>query len=336
MSTSGSTMTDITLRPFDPAVDMAAAAGLLFTVNEHDEVDWRPTEATLADEWQPSPRFDPAVDVILAWSGDTLVGLAEADWRKRGEAVTHEVHVVVHPTWRRRGIGRRLLGEIESHAGRVARTLARTDGLEHRLTTFFEPAVPGAEAFATMAGYRPHTYGFLMRRQLDAPVADAPLPAGLEVRAVTPDQHRVIWDADTEAFLDHDEPAERLESDYQKWFGMTHLDTSLWRVAWAGDEVAGSVMTFIWPEENEAMGIRRAWLEHVSVRRPWRRIGLASALIADTLRMLQAMGMEDAVLGVHGENPTGAVGVYERAGFAIHKRWVLWRKDLADGQPRRT
>lgn len=336
MSTSSVPMTDIELRPFDPAADMAAAAALIFAANEHDNSDWRPTEATLADEWQPSERFNPASDVIVAWAGDALVGLADTDWRKRGDVVAHEIHVVVHPGRRREGIGRRLLRDIEAHAGRVARTLARTDGLDHRLTTFFEPAVPGAEAFATAAGYRPHTYGFLMRRVLDAPVGDAPLPAGLEIRPVTPDLHRIIWDADTEAFLDHDEPAERLESDFVKWFGMTHLDTSLWRVAWDGDEVAGSVMTFIWPEENEAMGIKRAWLEHVSVRRPWRRIGLASALIADTLRMLQGMGFEDAVLGVHGENPTGAVGVYERAGFAIHKRWVLWRKPLPDGGPRVT
>jgi ribosomal protein S18 acetylase RimI-like enzyme len=93
-------------------------------------------------------------------------------------------------------------------------------------------------------------------------------------------------------------------------------------------------MTFIWPDENELLGVRRAWLEHVSVRRPWRGRGLASALIADTLRMLQARGFEDAVLGVHGENPTGAVGLYERAGFRVHRRWVLWRKPLPNGEPR--
>ncbi|MCI0345074.1 MAG: GNAT family N-acetyltransferase [Chloroflexi bacterium] len=329
-------MTNVELRPFDPVADMAAAAGLISAANEHDDVDWRPTETTLAEEWLPSERFDPVADVILAWSGDELVGLASTAWRKRGESVTHEVHVVVHPSWRRRGLGRRLLANIETRARRMASELARRDGLQHLLTTFFEPHIAGVEAFATAAGYRPHTYGFLMRRPLDAPIEDAPLPAGLELRPVTPDQHREIWDADSEAFLDHDDPAERIESDFEQWFGKANLDTSLWRVAWAGHEVAGSVMTFIWPEENEALGIRRAWLEHVSVRRPWRRIGLASALIADTLRMLQGMGFEDAVLGVHGENPTGAVGVYERAGFSIHRRWVLWRKPLPDGGPRVT
>jgi ribosomal protein S18 acetylase RimI-like enzyme len=168
-----------------------------------------------------------------------------------------------------------------------------------------------------------------MRRLLAEPIPDGPLPAGLEVRPVRPEHHRAIWDADTEAFLDHDEPAERDESDFVTWFAQPAIDTSLWRVAWAGDEVAGSVMTIIWPEENEALGVQRAWLEHVSVRRPWRRRGVASALIAETLLMLRARGFDEAMLGVHGQNPTGAAGVYERAGFRIHRRWSVWRKSMA-------
>ena len=336
MAALTSTVTDIELRPFDPKADMAAAAALLLATNTHDGSDWRPTETTLAEEWDATTHFDPQADVILAWAGGELTGLATAEWRKRGDIVTHELGAFVHPAWRRQGIGRRLLEAIEARARRVAAGQARTDGREHLLATFFEPEAAGSEAFAAAAGYRPHTYGFLMRRPLDEPLAVASMPDGLEVRPVAPDQHHAIWDADTEAFRDHAEPSDRDESDFQHWFGKSNLDTSLWRVAWSGDEVAGSVMTFIWPDENEALGVRRAWLEHVSVRRPWRRRGLASALIADTLQMLQERDFEDAVLGVHGENPTGAVGLYERAGFRIHRRWVVWRKALPDGQPRVT
>jgi Raf kinase inhibitor-like YbhB/YbcL family protein len=113
-----------------------------------------------------------------------------------------------------------------------------------------------------------------------------------------------------------------------RWFAQPGLDTSLWRVAWAADEVAGSVMTMVWHDENAELGIRRAWLEHVSVRRPWRRQGLASALIVATLRMLKAGGYDEAMLGVHGENPTGALGLYEKVGFRVHRRWAMWRKPM--------
>jgi len=43
------------------------------------------------------------------------------------------------------------------------------------------------------------------------------------------------------------------ESDFEAWYAIPGIDTSLWRVAWDGDEVAGSVMTFVWPAENEAL-----------------------------------------------------------------------------------
>src|SRR5258706_15443621 len=111
------------------------------------------------------------------------------------------------------------------------------------------------------------------------------MPAGLGVRRVRGKDHRRIWDADTEAFADHWEWPTRLEEDFQRWFTAPWLDTTLWQGAWDGDEVAGSILTSIHPEENERLGVRIAWLDHVSVRRPWRQRGLAAAPVAPTLRL---------------------------------------------------
>jgi mycothiol synthase len=111
-------------------------------------------------------------------------------------------------------------------------------------------------------------------------------------------------------------------------FASPELDTSLWRVGWDGDEVAGSVMNFIYPAENDALGLRRGWLDHVSVRRPWRRRGLASALIAESMRALRDAGMTQAALGVDAENPTGALPVYENLGFRRARTGVQYRKPI--------
>ena len=169
---------------------------------------------------------------------------------------------------------------------------------------------------------------FQMVRDLSEPIADAALPDGLEIRPVDPADHRRIWDADTEAFRDHWNTGERTESDYESWFATPELDTGLWRVAWDGDEVAGSVMSFIWASENEALGLSRGWLEHVSVRRPWRNRGLASALIADSLRALREAGLAEAALGVDAENLSGALRVYEALGFRRSRTGVSYRKDF--------
>ena len=66
------------------------------------------------------------------------------------------------------------------------------------------------------------------------------------------------------------------ESDFTTTFARPELDTDLWVVAWDGDQIAGVVQNWIWPEENERLGVKRGWLEHISVRRPWRRRGLGA------------------------------------------------------------
>ncbi len=121
---------------------------------------------------------------------------------------------------------------------------------------------------------------------------------------------------------------QRTEEDFVGWFSTPNLDTSLWRVAWEGDEIAGSVWNCIWTEENEQLGIQRGWLEHISVRRPWRRRGLATALIAESLRTLKTKGLTEAALGVDAENISGALRLYESLGFRRHQTGISFRKPL--------
>ena len=88
-------------------------------------------------------------------------------------------------------------------------------------------------------------------------------------------------------------------------------------------------MTFVYPEENEALGLARGWLEHISVRAPWRRHGLATALIARSLHDLRALGLAEAALGVDAENVTGALSVYEAMGFRRDRTHLSYRKTFS-------
>jgi ribosomal protein S18 acetylase RimI-like enzyme len=80
--------------------------------------------------------------------------------------------------------------------------------------------------------------------------------------------------------------------------------------------------------ENAAFNRRRGWLASVFVRRPWRRRGLARAVVARSLVLLRDRGMTSAGLGVDADNPTGALQLYEDAGFEVEYRSSAFRKPL--------
>ena len=317
------------VRMFDPARDYERFVELVTTANLADEVDWVPTVEGLKHDHRHTAEFDPRRDTVLVEVDGQLVAAAETNVRTRDGEAIHHVDGWVLPPWRRRGLGRALLDWTERRALEVGQVDGRTGA--RALTAWPDAHQAGAVALYESAGFDIVRYGFMMTRDLSEPIQALPLPDGLTVRPVDRADHRRIWDADVEAFRDHWGRAERTEADFVRWFSMPELDTALWRVAWDGDEVAGSVMTFVYPEENDKLGVRRGWLEHVSVRRPWRRRGLASALIADALHALAETGLAEAALGVDAENPTGALRVYEALGFRRARTAVSYRKNLTGG-----
>lgn len=313
-------------RPFDIDRDLDGLVELIGVSNLADGVDYVPTAGSLRVELEHQPDFDPARDVVLAELRGEVAGAAWHSARRRGELVVHYLDGWVRPIHRRLGIGRALLHWSESRARQAAS--AWPESLAHAVGVWPDEQQVGAIALFESEGYRIVRYGFMMLRRLSEPIPDAPLPDGLEIRPVRPEDHRRIWDADVEAFRDHWEAALRTDEDYDGWFAEPELDTSLWRVAWDGEEVAGSVMSFVFRDENERLGVRRGWLEHVSVRRPWRRRGLAAAIIADSLRGLRERALDEAALGVDAENPTGALRLYESLGFYRYRTGISYRKAL--------
>ncbi len=313
-------------RPFDIARDVEAVSELIIESNLFDRVDYLPGAKELRHEIEHRAGFDPARDSVVAEIDGRLVGAAETSGKLRDGNVVHYTSGWVHSEHRRRGIGRALLRWAE---GRAREIKAGWSGDEpHAIGSWPDDTQPGAIALFESEGYTIVRYGFEMIRDLNEPIPDLPLPDGLELRPVVEADHRTIWDADVEAFRDHWEAAERTEQDFAGWFTEPNLDTSLWRVAWDGDEVAGSVMTSIWTEENKRLGVSRGWLEHVSVRRPWRRRGLASALMTSAMRGLVERGIAEAALGVDAENTSGALRVYESLGFRRLRTGVNYRKAL--------
>src|SRR5262249_61473740 len=168
----------------------------------------------------------------------------------------------------------------------------------------------GATAPIRAAGYEPVAHEAQMIRPSVDDLPDHRLPDGLELRPVTEDQIRQIWEADIEAFRDHWGFVEPSEAGYEQFRAFPYEDPSLWKIAWDEEGVAGQVKSFIDTAQNEEYGRKRGWTEAISTARRWRRRGVAKALIVASIRELAGRGMSEVALGVHTDNPNGAYDLY--------------------------
>jgi ribosomal protein S18 acetylase RimI-like enzyme len=92
----------------------------------------------------------------------------------------------------------------------------------------------------------------------------------------------------------------------------------LWRVAWAGEEVVGQVLSVI---ENG-----RGEVFEVSVRPRGRRQGLARALLISALAGLRERGTDAIWLATVAEFATRARDLYGSVGFRVLKEFPRYRK----------
>ena len=314
------------LRPYAGRSDLADIVRVL---NLEAEADFLPERTSVHDVTaqyaHPNESFDPRRDVTLAELDGKVVAVASRNVVDTTDGFReYRINGAVDPAWRRRGIGRALLLDNERRMRDVA---AAEHGASRRVYgSWSGDSQPGSAALLQTAGYAPVRYFFDMVRPHLDDIEDVPLPDGLEIRPIGPELTRAVWDADIDAFRDHWGGFDHSDEQLQRWLSSPSNDLSLWLVAFDGDEVAGGVINSIDAHQNEAMGFQRGWLSSVFTRRPWRRRGLARALIARSLALHRERGMTSAALGVDAENPSGALGLYEGMGFGVNYRATAWRK----------
>ncbi len=88
------------------------------------------------------------------------------------------------------------------------------------------------------------------------------------------------------------------------------------------------VLTFIDEAENKEYNRKRGYTEGICARRPWRRQGLARALMARSFQVQKERGMTETALGVDTQNPNGALQLYESMGFRPVRRSTTYRKAM--------
>ena len=290
-----------------------------------DKPAWVEARADL-EQALASSANDPARDTLLGLDRDNTV-------RAYGRIALNPGSTTalgfggVDPQWRRQGIGsavfrwqeQRLSERLAGRGGGgVLRTYAEEDNASH-------------VGLLTAAGARVVRYFTEMTRPLDTGLPEAQLPDGMEFVDFSEAVSEEIRRAHNEAFQDHwgSEPRDR-----ERWrFTVEHPE---FRPAWsfavrdtAAEAVAAYQLASFDPDGEEIHGFTEGYTMLLGVRRRWRGLGLAPAMLAEAMRRFKAAGMRNAGLGVDTENPSGALGLYESLGYVSTHRDVVFDKPVS-------
>ena len=289
------------------------------------------TADSMAHDYAHFINWDPAADTLIAERDGRIVGYARTQWRDQtdGQRAFTSI-VVVEPAQRGLGLSDAMLDWAEARLDAIARAIPIGERRSGMFQSFSLSNETELAAALEARGWTRTGQGHDMVRPTLDDLPERPMPAGLVVRLIGPDEasRRRVWDAGVEAFADERNETESTEEEWHAFLTDPSEDPALWVVAFDGDEIAGAVRGLIDPNGNAHHRRERGLLEAVYTRRPWRRRGLARALIAQALARLRGHGMTSAYLGVDGLNPNQAIDLYSSLGFEIVSTTYDWAKPL--------
>lgn len=318
----------LTFRGFEGESDYPKMAAVISGCKEADKIERVDTVDDIARMYKFLNNSDPYKDMLFAEIDGEVIGYQRVLWREevKGDRI-YMFFGFLLPAWRNKGIGTSMIHQAERRLQEIANSHP-----DNGMPCFLESETVDSEilrqAVLEREGYKAIRYAFDMVRPDLENIPDLSLPAGIEIRPVLPEHYQTIRAASMEAFRDEWGYSPELETPVEEWLENPHFDPNLWRVAWEGDQVVGMVLSFINKPENEEYRRKRGYTENICVRRPWRKRGIAKALIAASLHAIKDEGMEEAALGVDAENPSGALQLYESMGYRMIRRYSVYRKPL--------
>jgi len=281
--------------------DVAATLRLVRAATEEDGV------SPLSEHVLLHLRYggDPLARSFLLFRDGQLAAYAHLDPTDPVAGPSGEL--VVHPQFRRHGLGLELLTAVNEQAGgRPLRLWAHGDSL-------------AAARLAQRAGFDRVRALWQMRRSLQTRIGRPQLAAGVTIRTFVPGQDEDAWTAlNRKAFASHPEQGTWTRSDLdlrerEPWF-----DPDGFFLAERGGRLAGFHWTKVHGQGEESDGHHHEPIGEVyvvGVDPDERGTGLGRALTLVGLRYLRSLGLFQVMLYVD-ETNTPAIGMYESLGFS--------------------
>ena len=241
---------------------------------------------------------------VVAMSADSIVGYLHLD--QTDQVAGPVVELVVHPAFRRNGVGTAL----------VKAAVARVRDSRLRLWAHGELAM--AHALAENLGFNKSRELWQMRRSLLAALPKLEIPEEVTIRHFAVGQDEEAWlKLNAAVFADHPEQGQLSASDLHVRMNESWFDPAGFLIA----EKSGDMIGFHWTKIH---GGHRHGSEHnhaevgeiyvLGVTPAQRGTGLSQALTIAGLEYLRDQGLNAAMLYVDADNAS-AIRLYESVGF---------------------
>ena len=257
---------------------------------------------------------------VAAAEVDGAAPLDEATWRslrggdegwsavvtRQGFALTHgeDLHLVVHPDHRGRGLGAGFLADVEGPA-----------------QSWSHGGHPAAATLAARFGFRRARNLWVMRRPAAEPLPPPRPSPDVDVRTYTDADAAELLRVNAEAFADHPEQGAMDASDLASRMAEPWFDPAGLLVATQGPRMLG----FHWTKQRSP---DRGEVYVVGIDPHAQGRGLGRALTLAGLHHLVGLGVSEIVLYVEAENHA-ALATYTKLGFthADADTHVMYRRD---------
>jgi mycothiol synthase len=248
------------------------------------------------------------------------VQLAERDGEAVGylDVATEESgHIAVDARTLDPEVARVLVAAAEAHARETVETPV--------MRGFVQGDEPELRQAYEAAGWNPIRHSFQMRIELDHDIPEPVWPDGIVLRNAREGEEERVYEAHMDAFQDHWDFRRLSFDDWKRYStGGNRYDLSLWWLVEDGDELAALSLN-AWHFSGDP---HFGWIHVLGVRPPWRKRGLATALLRHSFCDFRVRGATRVGLGVDGENTTGAVRLYEKVGMREVRRNDTYEKVL--------
>lgn len=307
------------------AGDIDAWMSLLQRMAAEDRPIWVEQRADLEEVFSSS-KNDPQENTLFAVDE---TGTARAFGRVTRNEGAGKAYCWggVDPQWRRRGIG---MVVYQWQQEQAKHRLGSVEVSTPVLRTYAEEKNDGHNALLKNTGNVIVRYWTEMTRPLNQPVPDAALDDGLEFVTFSAELSERVRLAHNEAFKDHwgSEPRDEESWSYTVGHPEIRPEWSMAVVDKHSGEVAGYHIASLDPDFVSMHGYSEGYTELLGVRSAWRGRGIAPAILAEAMRRYRADGIDHAGLQVDTENPSGALGLYERLGYTPTNRSITYDKAL--------